>query len=82
MKPERQPWPGIALRKPVSLPPVPAAKIDFVQSAMIGRMTPEDMAYMARALLSLSDENAELKERVRALEMVVKALVARDGETR
>lgn len=79
MKPERQPWPGISIRKPVSLPPVPAAKIDFVQSAMIGRMKPEDMAYMARALLSLSDENAELKERVRALEMAVRDLVRGAG---
>lgn len=41
---------------------------------MIGRMSLEDQAYMARAILSLSDENAEMKERIKALELVVHRL--------
>lgn len=57
---------------PVLLKPWPSAKSEFMANAVVGRMTPEDQAYMARALLQLSDECAELRERVKALEMAFK----------
>ena len=73
MKLDRQHWERN--RAPVKLAPVPASKPAFIENALIGRMTPEDQAYMARAILSLSDENAEMKERIKALEMVVSDFV-------
>lgn len=48
---------------------------------MIGRMSLEDQAYMARAILSLSDENAEMKERIMALELVVQRLALAEAVT-
>jgi len=55
-------------RARITLKPVPASRGEFIDRAMIGRMQPEDMAYMARALLQLADENAEMRERIRVLE--------------
>ena len=69
MKLDRQSWEVPRGRKPVTLAPEPATKPAFLERAMIGRMQPEDQAYMARALLQLSDENAELKERMKAMEL-------------
>ena len=57
----------------VLLKPWPSARSEFIANAVVGRMTPEDQAYMARALLQLSDENAEMRERIKALEMAFKS---------
>lgn len=46
----------------------------LINAAFCGKVGPADMVYMARALLQLSDELAEMKERVRALELVAKNL--------
>ena len=76
MKVDRKAWERNPREVP-TLAPFPATKTQFIDSALNGRMTPEDQAYMARALLQLSDEAAEMRERIRALEMAVKALVAK-----
>ena len=68
MRVKRQHW-EIARPKVVSLKPEPSTKPDFIDAAFSGRMTPEDMVYMARAILQLCDEAAELRQRVRVLEM-------------
>lgn len=57
----------------VLLKPWPSARSEFMANAVAGRMTPEDQAYMARTLMQLSDECAELRERVKALEMAFKS---------
>ena len=76
LKPEKPPEPDYP-----TLPPVPPTRPEFIERAMIGRMSLEDQAYMARAILSLSDENAEMKERIRALELVVQRLVLSEAVT-
>jgi hypothetical protein len=50
-----------------------------MQRALMGRMDPVDQAYMARAILQLSDEAAEMRERIRALEMAVGMLMKPQG---
>lgn len=77
MRVDRQPWERTAKPKPdyPTLPPaISPTRPQFIERAMIGRMSLEDQAYMARAILSLSDENAEMKERIKALELVVHRL--------
>jgi hypothetical protein len=69
MKVERQHWERKAARKVPTVAPLPPTKPLFLERAFSGRMEPEDQAYMARAILQLSDENAEMRERIRALEM-------------
>ena len=69
-----RPWSGDMIRKKASVTPFPSSKPQFIDAAMLGRLTPEDQAYMARAILHLSDENAEMKERIKALELAVRAL--------
>ena len=64
-----------------TLTPDPPTKPKFIERAMIGRMSLEDQAYMARAILSLSDENAEMKERIKALELVVQRLALAEAVT-
>jgi len=44
----------------VLLKPWPSARSEFIANAVVGRMTPEDQAYMARALLQLSDYYSSL----------------------
>jgi hypothetical protein len=68
-------WSGSMVRKP-TVKPFPCTKPQFIEAAMLGRMGPEDQAYMARAILALSDENAAMKEQIRALEMAVRELTA------
>lgn len=78
MRADRQRW-EMASRPVDAQPtilPEPPTRPQFIERAMIGRMSLEDQAYMARAILSLSDENAEMKERIKALELVVQRLVA------
>lgn len=58
---------GDAMNK-ISLPPIPAARANFIQHAFAGRMDPEDMAYMGRAILQLADENQTLRAELRALQ--------------
>lgn len=65
-----QPWPGSATRAP-SLTPFASSRRDFITSALLGRMTPEDQAYMARALLQMSDEIAVLKQEMVALRLAM-----------
>lgn len=55
-----------------TLKPWPTDRSGFIESALLGRMRPEDQAYMARAILQMSDEIAELREIVRALQMVMR----------
>lgn len=57
---------------PPTLKPWPSDRRGFIESALIGRMRPEDQAFMARAILQMSDEIAELRETVRALQMVMR----------
>lgn len=64
-----------------TLAPQPSSKPVFIAHAFLGRMTPQDQAYMARALLALSDENAEIKQRIAALELVMRGLVIEARET-
>lgn len=81
MRVDRQRW-EMASRSeetPPTILPEPPTRPQFIERAMIGRMSLEDQAYMARAILSLSDENAEMKERIRALELVVQRMVAEKG---
>lgn len=66
-----QPWPGSAGRKP-SVVPFPARQSEAIQRAMMGRMGPEDQAYMARALLQLSDEMETLRQEVIAIRLAFK----------
>lgn len=44
-----------------------------------GRLNISDLPYMAKAILQISDENHELRERVRALEMVVQQIAGAHG---
>lgn len=69
MKVDRQHWELNRREKPATVMPVPSSKPLFLERAFQGRMCPEDQAYMARALLQLSDENAEMRERIKALEL-------------
>ena len=55
----------------IRLAPEPSPRRDFISRALSGVMTPEDQAYMGRAILQMSDEIAEMRERIKALEMVV-----------
>ena len=50
-----QPWAESAARR-VTVRPWPSSASQFMDRAMLGRMTPEDQAYMARAVLQMSDE--------------------------
>jgi hypothetical protein len=77
MKVKRQNW-EIAAKKPTLAPEVPNKRI-FMQRALMGRMDPVDQAYMARAILQLSDEAAEMRERIRALEMAVALMMKPQG---
>lgn len=52
----------------VSLKPAPWDAPPFIQRAFAGELHPRDGVYMARAILQLCDELAELRERVRRLE--------------
>ncbi len=84
MRVDRQPWERTPKPKPdyPTLPPaLPPTRPEFIERAMIGRMSLEDQAYMARAILALSDENAEMKERIKALELVVQRLVLAEAVT-
>jgi hypothetical protein len=65
MKVDRQRWETHAAKP--SLQPMPSSKPKFIESALAGRMKPEDQAYMARAILQLSDEVAELRRLIRGL---------------
>jgi len=77
MRVDRQDW---EQKRPVpTLPPVVPTKPQFIERAMIGRMSLEDQAYMARAILQLSDEAAEMRERIRALEMAISLLIKPQG---
>jgi len=75
LKPEKPPEPDYP-----TLPPVPPTRPEFIERAMIGRMSLEDQAYMARAILSLSDENAEMKERIEAAAAYAEASERLHGE--
>jgi hypothetical protein len=77
MKVDRQPW-ETAKPRP-TLPPVVPTKPQLIERAMIGRMSLEDQAYMARAILQLSDEAAEMRERIRALEMALALMIKPQG---
>lgn len=66
MRVDRQRWETHQERKP-SLQPVPSTKPKFIESALAGQMQPEDQAYMAQAILQLSDEVAELRRILRGL---------------
>lgn len=59
-------------RRMPSLAPEPSPRRDFIARALSGVMGPQDQAYMGRAVLQMADEIAELRERIRALEMVVR----------
>ena len=77
MRVDRQEW---EKKRPVpTLPPVVPTKPQVIERAMIGRMSLEDQAYMARAILQLSDEAAEMREKIRALEMAVALMVKPQG---
>lgn len=67
MRVERQYWEKAG--KVPTLAPAQPEKPAFIASAFRGRMQPEDQAHMARAILFLSDENAEMKARIKALEL-------------
>lgn len=80
MRVDRQSWERAS--RPVqpypTLPPAPPpTRPQFIERAMIGRMSLEDQAYMARAILSLSDEAAEMREEIAALKLAVKAMGAK-----
>lgn len=68
MKAERQGW---EKNRKVSLAPDKSARAQFIGNAFLGKMSLEDQAYMCRAILAISDENAELKQRLKALELAV-----------
>ena len=53
--------------------------IRLVERIFEDRLKASDLKYVAAAVLQMSDENAELRERVRALEMVVAGLAERIG---
>ena len=72
MRVDRQHWEKNPAKP--SVVPVASPHAQFVKNALLGRMTPEDQAYMGRAILMLSDENAEMRARIEALEMVVRGL--------
>lgn len=65
------PWEGGAVVRPVHSPrPLserPAEAI--IRRAFTGKAEPQDVAYLCRAMLQMSDELAELRERVRGMEM-------------
>ncbi len=77
MRVDRQEWEKE--RPAPTLPPEVPTKRIFMQRALMGRMDPVDQAYMARAILQLSDEAAEMRERIRALEMAVTRLINPQG---
>lgn len=51
---------------PITLAPqLPAHdRRDLINAAFLGKITPLDLVHMARALLQLSDEMAEMRKRV------------------
>ena len=79
MRVDRQPWERAAAK--ASYPTMPAAapptRPQFIERAMIGRMSLEDQAYMARAILMLSDEAATMREEIAALKLAIKAMGAK-----
>ena len=46
----------------------------LINAAFCGKLEPQDMVHMARALLQLSDEMAEMRERMRAMEIRIGAI--------
>jgi hypothetical protein len=77
MRVDRQEW---EKKRPVpTLPPEVPNKRIFMHRALMGRMDPVDQAYMARSILQLSDEAAEMRARIRALEMAVAMLMKPQG---
>ncbi len=71
MRVDRQHWERIPAP---TLAPAPITKPAFLERAFAGRIGPDDLVHIARAVLSLSDENAELRQRIVALEMAFKEM--------
>lgn len=64
------PWEGALVRPSYSSGPLSAKPAEaIIRRAFTGRTEPHDLAYMARAMLQMSDELAELRERLRGIEM-------------
>ena len=64
------PWEGALVRPAQSartLSSKPAEAI--IRRAFTGKSEPQDLAYLCRAMLQMSDEVAELRERIRGMEM-------------
>jgi hypothetical protein len=67
---------GVTLADPDNPPaPVDHAR-KLINAAFLGKLEPQDMVHMARALLQISDEMAEVRERMAAMEMAFRALLA------
>lgn len=66
------PWEGALTR------PMPPYMAKLIRDVFTGHVTNSDLVYMAKAILQMSDEIAELRERMRAMELAFKA-VENDG---
>ena len=72
------PWDadGVTNDQPVILGPAPHHVRKLILEAFTGEIEKSDLLYMARAILQMSDEIFELRERLRCLEMAKDALVS------
>ena len=74
-----EPW-DVAPRgaEPVILAPAPVHIRRLIMDAFTGDVGPADLKYMARALLQMSDEIFELRERMAAMDQALKVLAEKD----
>ena len=64
------PWEGALTRKPE----IPPHMYKLISHVFTGNVSQQDLTYMAKAILQMSDENYELRERVCALELAFAAV--------
>ena len=64
------PWEGALVRPAQSARPLSGKPAEaIIRRAFTGKTEPQDLAYLCRAMLQMSDEVAELRERIRGMEM-------------
>lgn len=69
------PWEG-SLTRPPAIPPFMDR---LIRDVFTGKTTIADLTYMAKAILQMSDEMAEMRERIKALELAMKAALENDA---
>ncbi len=74
--PPPAPWEGAMVRTDET----PQFMHKLIRNVFTGKVTERDLTYMAHALLQMSDELAEMRERIKALELAMKVALENGNE--